>query len=337
MKVETALNQNVPNGTNSEVTLFKDINKDIICFKNKNGVTIPLGGGGLVYEGLTATGTSQNTTKTTLNYGINVFTTITNTNYAARLPIANTGQVVTVVNNTNSALSLHPSMAGGSINNTVDGIAIVPSDGKAYSFYCIKNPLPGAWTWNAPATSQIVLGEISINHTQGTPSGGYGYTTANLGPVLSSVYNAGTGNMVLTGSWLTENVPTSLITMKTYTNILATDLASTSVMDQISVELYQTYKNSATSVKFAQEVQQYFRGDNSNLFVNGGALNSPVQVGDVGTMYMTTIPFNGNNGFTDQLGLGGQFSRAYYTFALGINASAVTKVYKFQIILEVVQ
>jgi hypothetical protein len=162
MKVETLANQNVPNGTNSEVTLFKDVSKDIICFKNKNGVVIPLGGGGLVYEGLTATGTSQATTKTTLNYGINVFTTITNINYAARLPIANTGQVVTVVNNTSAALSLHPSMAGGSINNTVNGIASVPPDGKAYSFYCIKNPLPGAWTWSAPATTQYISDVITI-------------------------------------------------------------------------------------------------------------------------------------------------------------------------------
>jgi len=161
MKVETLANQNVPNGTSSEVTLFKDVSKDIICFKNKDGVIIPLGGGGMVYEGLTATGTSQATTKTTLNYGINVFTTITPTNFCARLPIANTGQVVTVVNNTSSALSLHPSMAGGSINNTVNGIATVPPDGKAYSFYCIKNPLPGAWTWSPPAVAQFESEEIT--------------------------------------------------------------------------------------------------------------------------------------------------------------------------------
>ena len=171
MKVETLANQNVPNGTDSEVTLFKDISKDIICFKNKNGVVIPLGGG-VVYDGLTATGTSQATTQTTLNYGINVFTTITNTNYAARLPIANTGQVVTIVNNTTSSLALHPSMIGGSINNTVNGVASVPADGKAYSFYCIKNPLPGAWTWSAPAIGQFESDNITINISSGTGFGG---------------------------------------------------------------------------------------------------------------------------------------------------------------------
>lgn len=197
MKVETLANQSVPNGTDSEVTLFKDINRDIICFKNKNGVTIPLGGGGVVYDGLTATGTSQATTKTTLNYGINVFTTITNTNYAARLPIANTGQVVTVVNNTTSTLALHPSMAGGTINNTLNGIASVPPDGKAYSFYCIKNPLPGAWTWSAPAIGQFESDAITMTISSGTGSGGnnpfitaYDNTIKSLIPMLTG-YAAG--------------------------------------------------------------------------------------------------------------------------------------------------
>jgi len=190
MKVETLANQKVPNGTNSEVTLFKDINRDIICFKNKNGVVIPLGGGGVVYEGLTATGTSQATTQTTLNYGINVFSTITSTNYAARLPIANTGQVVTVVNNTSAALSLHPSMAGGSINNSVNGVASVPPDGKAYSFYCIKNPLPGAWTWSSPAIAQFESDAITINVSSGT-----GYNGNN--PFISAYNN--TVKNILTG------------------------------------------------------------------------------------------------------------------------------------------
>jgi hypothetical protein len=190
MKVETLANQNVPNGTASEVTLFKDISKDIICFKNKNGVIIPLGGGGLVFDGLTATGTSQATTKTTLNYGINVFTTITPTNFCARLPIANTGQVVTVVNNTTSTLTLHPSVEGGSINNTVNGIASVPPDGKAYNFYCIKNPLPGAWTWNPPAVGQFVSDDITISVSSGT-----GYNGNN--PFISAYNN--TVKNILTG------------------------------------------------------------------------------------------------------------------------------------------
>ena len=336
MEVKILQDYLAPNGTPEGVTLYKNVSTDTICYKNKRGVILPLGSsGGTVFDNVVATGTTALNTSTTLSYGVNVFTTITSTNRAAKLPAAITGQIVIVVNNTTSALTLYPSMVGGSINGVVDGVATVPPDGKPYSFYCIKNPLPGAWTWSAPATSQIVLAEISISHTQGAASGGYGYTTANLGATIGAVYNA--GNISLTGNWLSENVPTSLVKMKTYTNILASDLSSNSVMDDITVELYQTTKNSATSVKFAQEVQQYFNGDSPNLFVNGGALNSPAQVGDVNTMYMETLPYNGNNGFTDQLGIGGQFSRAYYTFAFGISASAATKDYKFQIILEVLQ
>ena len=336
MEVKILQDYIAPNGTSEGVTLYKNVSTDTISYKNRNGVILPLGSsGGTVFDSVVATGTTLSNTKTTLSYGVNVFTTITSTNRAAKLPAAITGQIVIVVNNTTSALTLYPSMVGGSINGVVDGVATVPPDGKPYSFYCIKNPLPGAWTWSAPATSQIVLAEISISHTQGVASGGYGYTTANLGVGIGSVYNA--GNISLTGNWLSENVPTSLIKMKTYTNILASDLASTSVMDDISVELYQTAKDSSTSVKFAQEVRQYFNGSSLNLSVNGGALNSPVQVGDVDTLYMETVPYNGNNGFTDQLGIGGQFSRAYYTFAFGISASAATKDYKFQIILEVLQ
>jgi len=182
MVVDTLSNNNVPNGTDSQVTVFKDISRDILCFKNKNGVVIPIGGGGVVFEGLVATGTSQGTTKTTLNYGINVFSTITNTNYAARLPIANTGQVVTVVNNTGTALSLHPSMDGGSINNSVNGIATVPPDGKAYNFYCIKNPLPGAWTWSPPAITQYLSDIITI---PSLVSGG----SSSTNPIYS-IYNS---------------------------------------------------------------------------------------------------------------------------------------------------
>jgi hypothetical protein len=192
MVVNTLANQNVPNGTNSEVTLFKDISKDIICFKNKDGVVIPVGGGGVVYDGLVATGTSQATTKTTLNYGINVFSTITNTNYAARLPIANTGQVVTVVNNTNSALALHPSMNGGSINNTLNGIASVPPDGKSYSFYCIKNPLPGAWTWSAPAIGQFESDTITMTVSSGTGGGGTNPYFSAYNNIVKSLINSPT-------------------------------------------------------------------------------------------------------------------------------------------------
>ena len=169
MEVKILQDYLAPNGTADGVTLYKNVSTDTICYKNKRGVILPLGSsGGTVFDNVVATGTTALNTSTTLSYGVNVFTTITSTNRAAKLPAAITGQIVIVVNNTTSALTLYPSMVGGSINGVVDGVATVPPDGKPYSFYCIKNPLPGAWTWSAPATSQFDSGVISIAVSSGT-------------------------------------------------------------------------------------------------------------------------------------------------------------------------
>jgi len=294
MKVETLANQKVPNGTNSEVTLFKDINRDIICFKNKNGVVIPLGGGGVVYEGLTATGTSQATTKTTLNYGINVFTTITSTNYAARLPIANTGQVVTVVNNTSAALFLHPSMAGGSINNSVNGVATVPPDGKAYSFYCTKNPLPGAWTWSAPAVDQYDSGDISITLTSGS------ITPGNTNPFISAYNNTyknivaapntyaagngtkgsfqvlgipGVGSVASQSLYFQPTTPWNSITkIKVYTN--ASVASSYFIAVNGEIDLYEINSNPINMVANGQSIAALYWNNDTNNVIPGTPINA---------------------------------------------------------------
>jgi hypothetical protein len=73
-------------------------------------------------------------------------------------------------------------MPGGKINGIVDGVAIVPNDGKAYTFYCIENPLPGEWTWDAPATGQYLSDIITI---PSIVSGG----TLNTNPIYS-IYNS---------------------------------------------------------------------------------------------------------------------------------------------------
>lgn len=174
MEVKILQDHLAPNGTSSEVTLYKNVSTDTICYKNKRGVILPLGANsGTVVDALSATGTTATNTQTTLSYGVNVFTTITSTNKAAKLPAAITGQIVTVVNNTSAALTLYPSASGGKINNVVDGSAIVPPDGKPYSFYCIKNPVPGSWTWSAPATGQYDSGDISITISSGTGFNGF--------------------------------------------------------------------------------------------------------------------------------------------------------------------
>lgn len=335
-------NKNIQNSDNSTIELYysKEINS--LCYKDYKGNVVPVGSeissGDLintVYSGLTANSTSQSTTSI-LKYGVNVFTTSTNTDNSAKLPQPKTGKSTVIVNNSTTAIKLYPSNIGGRINNyAVDTPAIIPADGKSYTFTCVENPLPGAWVWTPPATTQIVINEISISHTNGVASGGYGYSTATLGSA-SATLDMLLENIVLTGNWLTENVPTTLINMKTYTNILSTDLLSTSIPNSIQVGLYQVFKPSPTVLSFTPQINSVF-GAGPSFNAPTGTLNTPAQVGDTGTYYSILPVAIGNNGTTDQLGIGGLYSRAFYTFGFGIPASAATKVYKFKIILEVAQ
>ncbi len=123
----------------------------------------------LVFPDLVANNTTMADTTLVLEYGVNIVITSTSTNYACRLPIPTTGKRVIVVNKSNMAISLFPSMVGGQINNyAIDAPAIIPPDGKAYDFICIENPLPGAWVWSPPAIGQWDSGEITANSTSAT-------------------------------------------------------------------------------------------------------------------------------------------------------------------------
>lgn len=292
-----------------------------------------------VYDNLSADNTNSNTTAV-LEYGVNVFTVATATDYAAKLPQPTTGRTTVIVNNTTSIISLYPSNIGGKINNyPIDTPAVIPPDGRSYSFICVENPLPGEWVWAAPATGQIVIGNISINHVQGVASGGYGYSDATITPSATATLDGAFANIVLTGNWLTENVPTTLINMKTYSNIIPSDLSSDFIPDAVQISLYQAYKPTGTTISSVQQIQPMFGGYTyyDGPFSPIGTLNVPLEIGDTGTFYSILPVAVGNNGQTDQLGVGGQYSRGFYTFSFGIPASAITKIYKFRIILEVLQ
>jgi len=121
-----------------------------------------------VNTALSASGTTQSTTSVCI-YGVNVFEYVTPTNYATKLPQPVTGKSVKIINNSTSLLYVYPSNVGGRINNyPVDTPAILPPDGKPYEFICIENPLPGEWTFSAPATGQYDSGEIEISITAQT-------------------------------------------------------------------------------------------------------------------------------------------------------------------------
>ena len=112
---------------------------------------------------------TNNTTTSVAIYGVNVITTSTSVDRACKLPIATTGRSTVFINNSTLPILVFPSMVGGEINGVVDGFAVIPNDGSAYTFYCIENPLPGAWTWSPPATAQYDSGEITCNTTVGGP------------------------------------------------------------------------------------------------------------------------------------------------------------------------
>lgn len=112
---------------------------------------------------------TNNTTTSVAIYGINVITTSTSVDRACKLPIATTGRSTTFVNNSTLPILVFPSAVGGEINGVVNGFAVIPNDGSAYTFYCIENPLPGAWTWSPPATAQYDSGEIICDTTIGGP------------------------------------------------------------------------------------------------------------------------------------------------------------------------
>jgi len=118
-----------------------------------------------VFYGLSAQGTTSSTTAI-LDYGVNVFSTVTASNFCAKLPQPVTGQRTRVVNLGTGTLVLYPSNVGGQINNyPINTPAQIPADGNTYEFLCVENPMPGAWTWSAPATAQYDSGVITTNTT----------------------------------------------------------------------------------------------------------------------------------------------------------------------------
>ncbi len=292
--------------------------------------------GGDVFQNLSAEGT-DNTTTSIMNYGVNVFTTASQTDFCTKLPQPVTGKRSTIVNMSTQAISVHPSNVGGRINNLpIDQPLVIPNDGKAYEFICTENPLPGEWNViAAPATSQYQGVEIEVAHTNGGATNAYGYSTATI--TSSAGAGVSGGNLTLTGNWLSENQVATMTRLKVYTNILPADLNSDLAPDAISSSVLTAFLSDASTATSGQRITPIFykaanyQGSVSQI----GTLNSPPLIGDTGTLYYELFGGSGN-GVDDQIGIGGQFSRAYYTFGMFIPSSAATKTYKFQFFLEYV-
>jgi len=290
----------------------------------------------LVFPDLVADNTTMADTTLVLEYGVNVIITSTVSDYACKLPLPTTGKRVVVVNSSSFPVSLFPSMEGGQVNNyAIDAPAIIPADGRAYDFICVENPLPGAWVWSPPATAQLDSGEIVVSHTTGSATNATGFSTATLTYAGIGAGVSG-GNLTLSGNFTTVLFPATAVRVKCYTNILSADVGNF-IPDAIGVQLSTAFLDSASSSSLATVFNQPLFGtsllpEEGVLFAPIGTLNSPAEIGDTDTMY--TIYDYEFNGIDDQIGTGGLFSSAYYTFGMLIPASAATKTYKFRFFIE---
>lgn len=291
-----------------------------------------------IVETVQTTQVSGTTTATTsvLIYGINHITASSITNFCTRLPLTpQKGKSVTVVNTSSYIVRVFPSVNGGKINNVVNGSFDVPNDGLPYVFICYENPLPGDWGTTSRATSNVnttVLSEMSINYTGGTVY--YAGTSAAIETSVGGGLD-GSGNIILTPSstyWRSENVVATSSMVRVYTNILSSDVSS----GEIRINMTTAFKTAANSFTYGSRgVPAIINASGCDYnpasmeycnMVNGGVLNSPVLVGDAGTMYFE-LPKQ------TLIGLGGtfnQFSRYYYIFTIDFKPGVASKLYKFR-------
>jgi hypothetical protein len=159
---------------------------------------------------LIPTGTASfnpNLTNTTTysHYGINVITTSTSQSYCVRLPQTPTqGKTVTLINKSGMNVVVFPSVIGGSINNTVNGYFILPSDGISYSFDCYENPLPGGWAvLNSGPGSTTTISTDVINYIHTTSSGYIGFVNDSCKISGSNLSSGNTYNGLSTPQYQT--------------------------------------------------------------------------------------------------------------------------------------
>lgn len=87
-----------------------------------------------VYSGLSAQGTDDTTTSTT-SVGVNIFSTVTVSNFCTKLPNATSGDIVRIVNNGAANLRVFPYDPLNSINGLPAGAyVVVPNNGQMYEF-----------------------------------------------------------------------------------------------------------------------------------------------------------------------------------------------------------
>jgi hypothetical protein len=289
---------------------------------------------------------TDDTTTAVLIYGVNRVDTSTGSDFCARLPLIPVeGRTVTVVNTSSFIARIFPSVTGGKINGVVDGHYDVLPDSLPYSFVCYENPNPGNWAASGrPQTNTIVISEMSVVHVNGVADFYVGVGT----PISSGIGGGVAGSpshLVLTPAsqyWRSENIIAQASKLNVYTNIIA----GKAVDDNGFIGyLYQCYMDGAGSATSGQRSEMKFGSTyneaslppyiNSSI-VNSGVLNSPIAVGDIGTFFGNSTINGGSLGTGSNIGIGGTYSRYYYTFAISIAAATASGTYKFRFELEYV-
>ena len=273
---------------------------------------------------------ANNTTTATTSictYGVNVFTGVTTSDYATKLPQPVTGKSVKIINNGSATLSIYPSNIGGKINNyAVNVPAQIPPDGKPYEFICIVNPLPGAWTFSTPATNQYDSGEITITVTGGTgPSTnkivsaadtnnvgiGNGFSSQNWGydgknkPLIMQVNYSGTYFVFKPANgWLGVSkikVYTNLIDNSSTTEVRLMGNGETDYYDLADGSFITNGASSANSTLFRFSVDKQISGSNSATGYTS------TNIGDNGTFWgeqVANINIYSNTSFGDTTFIG---------------------------------
>ncbi len=283
----------------------------------------------------------DNSTTARASYGINLVETASSSDRCTRLPIASTGKSCVIVNKTTTTITVFPSATGGSINGVVDSQFNIPGDSLPYTFTCIENPLPGAWTVSSPATNQIEAEEIQISHTNGSPSSAYNsglVGVSNEASIGTAMSGGASPALILTGPFRTLplGTPGVMVKLKIYTNILQTDIAGVSGAS-ITGEIHQAYQiNSTSSTSGARAVHDFDDFNQDWNVVTG--LNYSGNVGDNGTIYKEIGIGFGSTPAThvigDPNGLSDIVSNGYFTFKMTATSQCPTKDYKFKFFVE---
>jgi hypothetical protein len=281
-----------------------------------------------VNKGLNAENTTNATTSVMI-YGVNVFTGVTATDFATKLPQPVTGKSVKVINNGSTLLHIFPSNVGGRVNNLpIDTPAVIPPDGNLYEFICIENPLPGEWTFSAPATGQYDSGEISISISALTIDGVYNpivsaydstrvYTTNQFSSVNWGYNGKNKSNLIITnygsGKYTVAFRPDiswkGISKIKVYTNLLTDSAKNTQVRLLAGGEssYYSPFDNTMLNSAIIGDNNELFTFNLNNKIAGsastGATIYSSANIGDNGTVWADKVAYSDQ--YNSDVNLGG--------------------------------